>query len=218
MRLSLIFSFWASVFCLTNCSAIYSGNSVRNCQDDVSFELKNAYDSLVKFPDNLDYQKRYFLMFPNNFEQFNNLFGVSVEEPFDSSRKYGIFYSEANSYIDCFFNLNSISKELLYRKIINICNNGRWYADVFSYFQFRLKGEMKLNVPLFVKLLGTTSKENSYGFWKFYFDCLHPDLQLPDYLLSVKEQNSEIYKIMYNAFTDVNKKWILFWDNESKRR
>ena len=185
--------------------------------DSKLLRFQNAYDSLIANPSNLNFQNRFFNLFPNNFNTFNQLFGCSDGEPFSSESEFGQLYSKSNSYIDLFFSVTSVSKDSVYNKIIEISSRGRWYPDGVGYFRLKIIESVRINPVLFIRILDRCPEDKIYGFWKFYFDCPYPTLNVPDYLIQNIDVNSKSHQLLFRAYRETILKWDLYWKGNQNK-
>ena len=213
MRFILISILFSSLFASCTASTIHrniKNTKIQDNQSDIkqkAEQLKKAYLILNSSPSTIKYEKEYFKTFPNSFVLLNSLFGYSDKEPMGPESREGPLYNEADLYIEAFFKLNGIEKTQYYNRIIDICINGRWYADGVNYFRHGMKDMVKSDINLFSELLSKRTNKEIKGFWYFYLDEPYPPKKLPVELKKVKEINGRIYSLMELALKEVQQAW-----------
>jgi hypothetical protein len=183
----LIFSHFAS--CSQNKNTIYI---------DRGKEIVIAYGNLINSKDNLNQEQIYFNLFPENFKDFNSIFGYSNNSPYKIENE-GFLYNDAFKYIDTFFQLDLIDKELFTNKIINISIGGKWYADGVNYFQHDMKIYLINNLDFFCKILSSRSENEIESFFVFYFDGIHLET-MPKEFEEIKRTDSKLFKIIQKSY------------------
>jgi hypothetical protein len=163
-------------------------------------------------------EKEFFEAFPSSFAEFNALFGypeqweVAERVADDPLLLEVLSVSEENkayqllgSYLYAFFNLRTIDRNALYNRIIDIASEGKWEADLVSYFRANQRDVVLDNLKHFCTLLAERNDQVIQGFWFFYFDGHHPPKQIPEELRKVKEMDTRIYQLMEAALKEAQK-------------
>jgi hypothetical protein len=163
-------------------------------------------------------EKEFFEAFPSSFVEFNALFGYpeqweaaegAADDPVLIDLLNDVNKNEAyqilDSYIDAFFNLHTNDRTRFYNRIIDITSEGKWEADLVSYFRLNERKVVLGDLGRFCALLAKRSDEVIQGFWFFYFDGHHPPKQIPEELRKVKEMNTRIYQLMEAALKEAQK-------------
>lgn len=196
MKIKLL-SLFLLTFCIS-CAQILSNYELK-CE-----KLKKDYDNLLKNKSSSNAQLMYFEEFPNNFYEFNLIFGYNHENTYEID-KVGCLYNESLNYIQTFFDLNFVGKEKFIKKIINISIDGKWYADGVNHFKRELKFYFKKNIDLFCELLLQENEKDIESFFYFYFDGPNEPI-IPDEFILIKKNNSELYNIIEKSFHRVKNK------------
>jgi hypothetical protein len=135
---------------------LLSSSYISSAQNNVDLlKLKKSY---------LEKNKTKFIeSFPNNFENFKSVFGWN-----DKLDKPNVLYSEANNFINYFFEL-SLNNDSCKKIIIKIATQAKWEADGVNYFHINLVSLVE-NDRKFDKILETLNDNDINAFWRFYFD------------------------------------------------
>ena len=162
-------------------------------QTDSVQTLKQSYKNL-ETENSKENQVHYLKAFPDNFSEFNKVFGFD-EKP-------APLYNESYDYIQKIFDLDKISKEEKFNKWINISINGKWDADAVNYFQHRLIEKVLQNIDLTHRILKERTDEEIESFFIFFFDGPHPKKEVPKEFESLKS-DKKFYKIIRTALDKV---------------
>jgi len=118
--------------------------------------------------DNSLYKKRFFELFPNNFQLFNSIYGYTEMD--DGYASFSPLYSDPCDHIGLFFStINVVDRTLFYKKIIDISQNGHWAADAIACFQENLHKLLLNNTKQFLQILETYTDAKIKSFWQFFF-------------------------------------------------
>jgi hypothetical protein len=179
--------------------------------DTISLSFVERVDSLqslfrrIKEVKDLNLKKKYhtlfFYFFPDNFDDFNEIFGYKEIDQFRSEQ--GPLYYESDKYFITFLHELEIDKKLIFLKIIDITNDGHWDADAVGSFQSMIQNVIRDNLNLFLILLSERDAREISDFWYFYFDGPHPSNLKGRYELlypQVKAINANIARLMSQAF------------------
>lgn len=161
-------------------------------------ELRYAFMNLSAAPSNLSLQEEYFKSFPNNFEEFNAIFGYSK----DSKGKViesGLLCKESESFVEAFFQLKEIERYMFYERVIDVSKNGYWDADGVNYFSHGMHELVLSDVDNFSSLLSRRSLTDIEGFWTFFFDGPHPEKLIPTELERIRQINPNVYNVLMRA-------------------
>lgn len=198
-----IIVFLFSSMLLLCCSSIRK-NRVEEVQDthtDIQKKvdnLKRAYQRVSFSPSTPKFAQEYFEAFPNTFALLNAFFGYTDKEPMGKDFNPGPLYHEAESYIEVYFNLH-IERQKRYNHMIDLCINGKWYADGVNYFKHRMEDKVTSDIDVFCELLSKRSDQEISSFWHFYFDSPVQVKEIPEELHKIKEMNKRIYSLMEQA-------------------
>ncbi len=162
-------------------------------QTDSIQTLKQAYYNL-ETENSRKNQENYLKAFPDNFSEFNAMFGFD-EKP-------APLYNESYDYIQKIFHLDKISKEEKFNKWINISVNGKWDADAVNYFQYGLIEKVLQNIDLTHKVLKERSDADIESFFIFFFNRPHPWLEVPKEFESLKS-DKKFYNLIKKALEKV---------------
>ncbi len=179
--------------CFTTCS-----QNKKTIETDKGNDISIAYHNLIKLSDKVKNEQIYFEAFPDNFKDFNSIFGYSSDNPY-KVEKEGVLYNDAFNYIDAFFKLNFIEKEMLINKIIDISIDGKWYADGVNCFQHNMKIYLLNNLDSFCKIISLRNEKDIKSFFVFYFDGIHSE-SLPKEFNKIKKTNIELFKIIKYSY------------------
>lgn len=120
-----------------------------------SLEKNNTYENQVRF----------FTLFPNTFNELQETFGYTNDEPAPLYDGY--------EFIELFFALDSISESEHMHKCISIAKNGSWEADAVNYFQHNLRVYTLQRTELLYRRLKPLRAQEIESFFTFYFDGVH---------------------------------------------
>ncbi len=144
------------------------------------------------------YERQFFTEFPNNFKLFNTLYGTTKGKP-------GYLNEVAEKHLDLFNGLTNIVDSVYYKKLIILASEGVWDIDAVSYLQNGLKTRFLRNPDLVMSILKKMPPKKIRNFWYFFFDCLYPERDIPDYVKKVTIENEAIFKLMVDAHAAVVK-------------
>lgn len=172
---------------------------------EIDSNFVKTYNLLQNNIENIFFERLYFEQFPNSFKELNNLFGYNDSfKGKEDLTTFGVLYTDSYQYIDAFFSLKDISKVIFINKLIDICKDGIWKADGIDYFKNKTISFIHSNKEIFFRTLSVRNESDIHGFWKFYFDEIHPLKSIPAELLFLKNDNIYLYNIMLIEF-DNNK-------------
>jgi hypothetical protein len=159
--------------------------------------------ALQKDMNNSKLQKEFFLYFPSNFYMFNSFFGLEVvgTETLDDGKEiYAPLYyykSDENSCVELFFKLNTIQKECVYEKAINIVQDAFLRDDVpITEIQVNLYIAISEDLNRFISVLSKRSEKEQRDFWYLQFRLYDVPPKLPEGLEKIKTINKRSYDIM----------------------
>ena len=160
----------SSLFIISSCSSAQiehkSTAQVINSSEITEDNLEGKAKKLIALYDGKNCRE-FFNAFPNNFEEFYQLYG------FDDEKGAYILYSETD-HIDYFFECSEVSDREKLKKSIDIGIEGKWDADTTWMFQeasFKLVEKYPTESK---KILDILSDEKAASFWYFLFDGPHP--------------------------------------------
>lgn len=165
--------------------------------------IRIAYDSLTSINNKFKNGQIYFEAFPDNFKDFNSIFGYSSNNPYKIENE-GVLYNDSFKYIDAFFKLNLIDKKKFINKVIDISIDGKWFADGVNYFQHDMKIYLINNLDLFCNILSLRNEKEIESFFIFYFDGLHSQV-MPKEFDKIKNDNVNLFEIIKKAYDLKNK-------------
>ena len=152
-------------------------------------KLKSAFFDLQE-KNNQTNQQRYFDLFPNSFEKFEQVFG------FEKGKKAPL-YDNSIEYIRTLFALDSISQSSQITKWIDISIGGHWDADAVNYFQHFLRTRTLKNVDLTYKLLKDRPDKEVESFFYFFFNEIHPQFEtIPKEFEMLKNRDKAFYNLL----------------------
>ncbi len=152
-------------------------------------KLRSAFLDLQK-NDNQTYQQRYFDLFPDSFEKFEQVFG------FEDGKKAPLYYNSIE-YIRALFELDSISQSNQINKWIDISIGGHWDADAVNYFQHYLRPRILKNVDLTYRLLKVRPDKEVESFFYFFFNEIHPQFEtIPAEFEMLKNRDKTFYSLL----------------------
>jgi hypothetical protein len=161
-------------------------------------------EKLKKDETNATLQKEFFLYFPSNFYMLNSYFGyevVGVETLSDGERVYASLHNkEGFACIELFFKLNTIQKECVYEKAINVVQDAHLFnmfsdTGIAQFLNF-LHQIMLKDLKSFVEVLSKRSEKEQRDFWYLEFGLYDAPLSVDDDLEKIKKINKRVYDIM----------------------
>lgn len=181
--------------CFSNKCSSQSKVIVETKTDSITIKgekLKEFYAKSFDRIDKMDYEILFFEEFPDNFSDFEKLYGYN-----DSLE--GILYENALKHIQLLDEINCILDSVYFKKLISISINGHWAADGVNYFQKLLRDHIEKKPMVLFEILETLPRENVLSFWIFYFDGLHPELNIPKEIIEMELLYPDIYQIVITA-------------------
>lgn len=173
-------------------------NNLTKESDSIDYDmlvkkLLNSYENLKNSPDSKKYQLNFYDYFPNDWKTFMIFFGSDTAYSKFLENDYKMYFDK----IRLFFNrLNHISNKKIIEKAINIGVNGKWEADGVNIFQHGLKPFVKDNLDLCFRNLNKRKAEEVKSFFYFFFDGPHPPENTPEEFEKMKDEYSQVYKLM----------------------
>jgi hypothetical protein len=114
--------------------------------------VKQAYENLIKNPDNKETQKRYIIDFPENADVFKQVFQSST---FDQ------LYKDSHLYIFKLAELSENFPDLVGGKLIRLCIGfKKWDADAIGHIQHVTMGYANSNYSDFMGLIKKLNKQD----------------------------------------------------------
>lgn len=175
--------------------------NVQTLQDSAIY-LRHYYKQFTKTKDSLS-ENLFFKMLPDNFKNFNQLYGFSEE-------KGGMpLYGEPHTieYDDI---RKSVLDSTYYLKLINIGIDGKWDADNISMLQDVIHNNFVRKPVLFSQLLKNKNKLEIASFWIFFFDGPHPENKQELFnkvLNNLKAIDEAMIPIVKRAYAQVKEDW-----------
>jgi hypothetical protein len=194
-------------------------------QDKIGIEIKDTLSInesaklLIALSNNLnslENQKKYFNFFPNNFTEFNDIFGYKeIPDSFydtidlkdfgkiDHSQFNGPLYENSGIYIDIFFQKLKINTRDRVKKNIDICLFAKWDADGVNMYQMYLQDDFISLLNIYSVELENKTNEEILSVWHFFYDGPHPENYQKDYeelYKRYKNKNPRIAKLMKQSY------------------
>ena len=183
-------------------------------------QIKTTYKKLIDSDYSKEAQKEYFDAFPSSFDLFVEVFGeedIYKQYPDEEPKPppYIPFEPILDSwpFINVFFKLSSIDKQIYLKRIINIfIGSTFWDYEGISDFQYMAKEKIYESFELFHSILKTHSKKRIKSFWHFYFSGLapgHPE-KVKDYNQLIKKLNTldkDMVPVVKEAYTTEKEYW-----------
>jgi hypothetical protein len=107
----------------------------------------------------------FFQEFPKTFNEFEILYGYS------DSTGGAVFYNDYPEHLNFLF--SDIDSDIDFRKIIEICLEGKWDADAVNMFQSKTRDLLLNYNRVFLSTLFKFNKKEQESFWYFIFDGPH---------------------------------------------
>jgi hypothetical protein len=157
--------------------------------------------ALQKDMNNSKLQKEFFLYFPSNFYMFNSFFGYDMvkDETTDEIKKIRAPLYYKDNCVELFFKLNTIQKECVYEKAINIVQDaflrddtGLAELQLYSYDYDMIWKDLNR----FISVLSKRSEKEQRDFWRWRFRLYDAPSKLPEGLEKIKTINKRSYDIM----------------------
>lgn len=131
--------------------------------------LSDAYNALMRHPNDKKCQERFFKVFPSTWFEYISTYGF----PEQMNPRTDVVYGKG--HIDAFCNLNLISDTLYCAKLIDLSIGAYIDADAPNYLKSQLHHVMGKNTPLMMKLISSMLESDQMLFWGFYWASLHKD-------------------------------------------
>jgi len=148
--------------------------------------------------------KEFVNAFPNNFQEFNQLYG------YDDEKGARILYSKPE-HITYFFDCSEVSSLEKLKKAIEIGINGKWDADLIGMFQDRVFNLVKDHPNEAKETLNNLPDEKAASFWYFLFDSPHPNdkeiVKRVDLLNNLLGKSSKQSKLLSEQYQKVRVDW-----------
>jgi hypothetical protein len=112
--------------------------------------------------------KEFINAFPNNFPEFNLLYG------YDDEKGARLLYSKPE-HITYFFDCSEVSALEKLKKSIEVGIDGKWDADLIAMFQDGSFNLVKEHTDEAKEILNNLPDEKAASFWYFLFDSPHPN-------------------------------------------
>ncbi|MEJ7847771.1 MAG: hypothetical protein WKF92_06770 [Pyrinomonadaceae bacterium] len=148
--------------------------------------------------------KEFVNTFPNNFQEFNQLYG------YDDEKGSGQLYSKPK-YINYFFDCTEVPAFEKLKKSISIGIDGKWDADLIGMFQFRTFILVKDHSNETKDILNNLSDERAATFWYFLFDSPHPSdkeiVKRVDSMNNLMGKNSKQSKLLTEQHQKIRIDW-----------
>jgi hypothetical protein len=161
-------------------------------------------ERLRKNPKDKALQKEFFLHFPSNYYMLRTYFGYEINATHEETQA-PLYYGEDRSDAACvelFFQLDTIQKECLYEKIINIAQDGDpqeggGTQDFTSFLNSYIIKQKELRD--FISVLSKRSRKEQSDFWYYFFNSFEMS-SIPDYLQAIKTIDINARKIMLEEY------------------
>jgi hypothetical protein len=159
-------------------------------------------EALKKDMNNSKLQEKFFLYFPSNFYMFNSFFGVIGTDWHGYTAK--VVYAPLidtldgdDNCIELFFKLNTIQKECIYEKMINIVQDASLRDEggipMFMNYSYDM---ILADLNRFISVLSKRSEKEQRDFWYLQFNLYDAPSKLSDNLEKIKTINKRSYDIM----------------------
>ncbi len=198
----LLFSLFIIASCNSSKIERKSTAQTVNSSDIREDTLEGKAKRLTELYDNKNCRE-FFDAFPNNFEEFDQLYG------FDNEKGERILFSKSEEHINYFFDCSEVPSLERLNKVIRIGIEGRWDADSIWMLQ---EASFKLvkNYPDKTKeILDNLTDEKAASFWYFLFDGPHPTNEEKKFEL-LKEhlgKDSKQSKLLSEQFQKLETDW-----------
>lgn len=167
-----------------------NNSGVKDSLEQMAIRLTELYDNKNC--------KEFFNAFPNNFQEFNQLYG------YEDEKGERILYSKYSEHISYFFNCSEKSKREKLTKSIEIGIDGKWEADAIGAFQDSTFDLVKDNINEAKELLDNLPNEKASSFWYFLLDGAHPTdkekIKRVDLLNKLLDKESNQSKLLTEQF------------------
>jgi hypothetical protein len=168
-------------------------------------KFAGACERLREKPKDKALQKEFFLHFPSNYYMLRTYFGYEVNAVLGELQKAPLFYGgdmRDAACVELFFRLDTIQKECLYEKIINIAQDGDpqeggGTQDFTSFVDSYIMEQKELRD--FIGVLSKRSRKEQGDFWYYFFNSFEMSL-IPNYLQEIKKFDINAHKIMLEEY------------------
>lgn len=146
--------------------------------------IKTAYDDLLKNPGNMDLQKRYVMVFPDNADVFKQVF---------DSPTFDQLYADSHLFIFELFELSKSYPDLVGEKLITLSIGLKKYeADAISFIQHETMRYSYSYYSDFIRLIKKLSKKDLNTLATFLADVEAHDAYIEyKVFLDLLESNKE---------------------------
>jgi hypothetical protein len=165
--------------------------------------LRESYQKYVatKTSDTIIYQEQFFNAFPDNYMDFEAIYGYDEVSDVESPLHKNLIFV---GHIDTLFNnLRIIDKNLYYNKLINLSVEAKWDADNGTFLQKGLRQHVYADLSLTTSILSKYNDEDIKSFWYFFFDEPHPNEKMPNELKNIEDKR--ILNLMQQSYRQVQK-------------
>lgn len=161
--------------------------------------LSNAYNALMKHPDDKKCQENFFKEFPTTWFEYISTYGYPEGQIIsENDIAYG------RGHIEAFGNLDLINDTLYCTKLIDLSIGAYIDADAPNYLHWQLHNNMGKKTALMMKLISSMLESDQMLFWGFYWASLHKSKTLQTECDNLISSQQNIYpnevKIMRTAF------------------
>lgn len=142
--------------------------------------------------------------FPNNFEEFNQLYG------YDDKVGPRILYSKPE-HVTYFFECSEVPVVEKLKKSIEIGINGKWDADLIGIFQDKTFNLVKSHSTEAKEILNKLPNEKAASFLYFLLDNPHPNdkeiVKKVDLLNNLLGKSSKLSRLLSEQYQKVQIDW-----------
>jgi hypothetical protein len=124
---------------------------------------EKAYLNLIADQNNSQFQKEFFLHFPKDFATLDSYYGHE-NLPNGKCRYMPMYTKYGIDAYDIFFKLNTVQKECIYEKSINILQGGFDDYDTVGLFMVATKEAIQTDRDDFLLILSKRLNKEQYGF------------------------------------------------------
>jgi len=180
----LVLTLAVTLSCNSQNKKVNLGSILKECKKNPSTECK----------------KTFFDSFPKTYQDFQKVYG------YDDVKGEAPYYSNSEEHLVFFFETSKVLKnEIFIDKLINISKDGKWDADSVNSFQDKLRTYFFANSSLFIKLLKNKSEKEIKGFWYFFSDEPHFNLEVSKKVLKILDKETSM-KDLYMGTVKKTKK------------
>src|ERR1700744_6417290 len=129
-----------------------------------------------KNKDSVIYQKKFFSLFPSNFDELKKLYGYD-----DKTDKDYPLHAVAFDHINYFFSLKCIDSNVFVKKAISISVNAIPQVDGINSIRSGLQDLVHQHPKLFLTNLIQLAPKDALSVWRFYFDYENSFFRKADY-------------------------------------